>query len=350
LIIALIPWSVRNDRAYGSLSPMAHNGGIVLSQIYNVDNPSGDMWIAPFVNTADPAEIWRAYDAEATRRLGHALSPPAVDRYWRDQALDFMRGHPTRVLHDMSHKLGLWLASTEVPSTRSDVEERMFSPIVRYLPPPGIWLLALGVAGLAWLARSDRRWRIVALPIAVAFLSAIVFFSESRFRFHAASMLALCSGVWVDQLFTTRRALLRWPASLYVGLALVIAGTSLVLGLLIPTPAIRWESIAWGYIRMGDAKNANTILDRESARQPDNAALVAAQGYLFAAQKHYADAAAKLQHAVELRPRLDLAHYNLARVYVQLGDHQRALAEARIADELNPSPEDDALLKQLSSE
>ncbi|HWW19901.1 MAG TPA: tetratricopeptide repeat protein [Steroidobacteraceae bacterium] len=349
LLIALLPWSLRNHYAYSSLSPMAHNGGIVLSQIYYAGNPNGDMWIPDFVNSSHPNEIWRAYAAEASRRLGRTLSPPEVDRYWRDQALDFMREHPGQVLHDMLHKLRYWLADVEIPSSRSDAEERLFSPIVRYLPPPGIWLFAMGIAGLAWLATLDRRWLIVGTPIAVAFFGAIVFLSESRFRFYAASTLALAGGVLIDQLSRHRQQLLHWRVSVFAALAVVLAATSFILGLGVHTPAIRWDSVAWGYVKMGQLAQASAVVERATADQPDSELLLEVRGYIAGAQKRYADAASELQRAIELRPRSHLAHYNLARVYLQLGDSQRALSEARIADQLNPSPDYDALVKQLST-
>jgi 4-amino-4-deoxy-L-arabinose transferase-like glycosyltransferase len=350
LAVALLPWSIRNDRAYGSFSPLAHNGGVVLAQIYNADNPTGDMWIPGFVHFSHPSEIWRGYAAEAARRLARTLSPQEVDRYWQEQALSFMRQHPGQVLRDVTHKLRSWLASTEIPSTRSDVEERMFSPIVRYLPPPGIWLFACGFAGLAWLATCDRRWVVVATPILVAFLASIIFFSESRFRFHAASMLALCTGVLADQFIINRHHLLQWRVSMFAALAAVVAATAFILGLTIPTPAIRWDSIAWGYIKMGHLSEATAVLDHALARQPDNGALIEAQAYLAAAQKHYVEAAHELQHAIELRPGSHLAHYNLARAYMMMGDHERALSEAKRAAELNPSADYDALVRQLSAQ
>jgi tetratricopeptide (TPR) repeat protein len=350
LLVALTPWSIRNDRAYGSWSPLAYNGGIVLAQIYNADNANADMWIPDFVDSEYPPEIWRAYSAEASRRLGRSLSAPAVDRYWRDQALSFMRQHPGQVLQDMLHKARYWLANVEVPSTRSDAEERLFSPVVRYLPPPGIWLFALGIAGLAWLALEERRWVIIAVPIAVAFLAAIVFFSESRFRFHAASMLALCSGVWVDQLVKNRHRLRTWRVPVFAALAAAVAAASFILGLMSPTAPIRWDAIAWGYIKMGNLQQASAIVDRVAAADPSNSAILEAQGYIAASQKRYTEAASELQHAIELRPRSHLGHYNLARVYMQLGDRQRALSEARTAEQLHPSADYDALVQQLSAQ
>ena len=53
--------------------------------------------------------------------------------------------------------------------------------------------------------------------------------------------------------------------------------------------------------------------------------------------------------AIELRPGSHVAHYNLARVYLAIGDRKRAAEEAGIAVNLNPSPDYQALLNQIEA-
>ena len=210
-------------------------------------------------------------------------------------------------------------------------------------------LLGMGLAGLVWLGRKDRRWLIVAVPIALAWFTMAVFFAESRFRFHAASMLALASGIWIDQVAQQIRAHENKPLAVFVPLALVIVAVSFVLGSLTPQPPIAWERIAWGYINMGRIHEAQTLAERIARKQPDNGAILEALGYTDAVQKQYTEAAQVLQRAVELRPRSHVAHFNLARVYLLLGDRQRAQLEATTAQELHPSPDYQALLAQIQS-
>ena len=97
----------------------------------------------------------------------------------------------------------------------------MFSPVLAWLPSPAAWLLAMGLAGLVWLARDDRRWLIIAVPIALAWFTMAVFFAESRFRFHATPMLALCSGVWIEQLTSHLRDTNKRQVAVFAGLAAV---------------------------------------------------------------------------------------------------------------------------------
>jgi len=350
IVLGLLPWSARNDHAYGSLSPLPHNGGIVLHQIYNDQNPSAENWVPQFVGYLHPSEIWRGYAAEADTRTARRLSPPEVDDYWRSEALNFIRQHPAQVLGDVLRKSMKWLADTEVPNNRSYQEEQLFSPVLRLLPAPAAWLLAMGLAGLAWLALEDRRWPLIAAPVLISLLTAIVFFAESRFRFHAAAMLALCSGIWIDQVARNARSLRRWRVAGFVALAGVIGAASVYLGTQYPADPMRWDRIVWGYINMGRISQARELAERVANEQPGNASIQEALGFAAATRKQYSEAAHYFERAIELRPRSHVAHYNLARVLLALGDRSRAAAEAATAVKLNPSADYKALLNELGPE
>jgi len=349
MAVALLPWSVRNAHADGGFSPLPHNGGISLHQVYNAQNPDAELWIPSFVNYLHPSEIWRGYAAEASRRAGRSLSPAEVDRYWHDEALTYIRQHPALVLRHMLQKTLYFLSSREVPDNRSLAEEKLFSPVLGLLPAPTAWLLAMGLAGLVWIAIEDRRWPIVAAPILVALLTIAIFFETDRFRFHATTMLALCSGIWVDGIVIRIRDRRKWQVAGFVALASVVASVSMYLGSRIPPASVRWDQIAWGYIKMGKIPEARVLAERIAREQPDNGAILEALGFTAIELHQYSEAAHDYQRALELRPRSHIAHYNLARVLLLLGDRSQAEAEARIAVTLNPSPDYQALLRQIEA-
>ncbi len=350
MAIALAPWSFRNAHAYGSISPLPHNGGIELHQVYNEQNPGSELWIPAFVNYLEPREIWRGYAAEADRRAGRSLSVSEVDRYWRDEALRYIRAHPAQVIRDTLRKSLNFLSAAEVPDNRSFLEERLFSPVLEFLPAPTAWLMGLGLAGLLWFGIADRRWPIVAAPIFVAWFTVALFFTQDRFRFLAIPMLALCSGIWIDQLTTQIRERHTRQVAAFAGLAAVIAAVSLALGARNPPAPVRWDQIAWGYIKMGRVAQAQTLAARIAAGQPDNGAIWEALGFTAIAQEHYRDAADDYERAIKLRPRSHVAHYNLARVYLKIGERKRASEEAQIAWELHPSPDYAELRHQIERE
>jgi tetratricopeptide (TPR) repeat protein len=351
LLAGLAPWSIRNYLADGALTPVPHNSGIILHQIYNEQNPNAEIWVPPFVAYLHPSEIWQGYAAEAARRTGHALAAGEVDRYWHDEAMTFIKQHPGQVAGDVLRKSLGWLSSNELANNRSDTEERMFSPILGVLPAPAAWLLGLGLAGLLWFALEDgrrNRWLILAVPIVLAWVTMAVFFAESRFRFHAASVLALCSGIFIDRLVSGLRER-RGQVVVFSALAVAIVATSLVLGARTPPVPVRWDRIAWGYINMGKIREAQSLAQRISQDQPGNPAIFEALGYTDAVTKQYEQAAQAFQHAIELRPGSHVAHFNLARVYLKMGDRQRATQEAGIAAKLHPSPDYEAFLSQIET-
>jgi hypothetical protein len=349
MAIALLPCSLRNSAAGAGLSPLPHNGGIVLHQVYNDANPGSSIWIPAFVNYLHPSEIWRGYAAETSRRLGRPASPVEVDRYWRDEALGFIRNHPGDVVRDVLRKSLAFVSAAEIPNNRSSVEERMFSPVLRALPAPAAWLLALGFAGLLWLALGDRRWPIVAAPILLSWLMVALFWAEDRFRFHAMGALALCSGYWLEQITETLRER-RWRlAAAFVACASLVAALSIWLGSATTPPAVRWDHIVWGYLKMGRNAQAAEIALRVVRDQPDNAPVLEALGFIAASREDYAQAQQYLQRALILRPASHVGHFNLARVYLAEDDRARAAEEARIAVRLYPSPEYQDLLNRIES-
>jgi predicted Zn-dependent protease len=72
--------------------------------------------------------------------------------------------------------------------------------------------------------------------------------------------------------------------------------------------------------------------------QPDNGPILEALGFTAIKRMDFAEAAEDYERAIAARPRSHVAHYNLAKVYLQLG-RTRALEEAKAAADLNPSPD-----------
>ena len=348
LFLSLAPWALRNFHAYESLSPLPHNGGIVLQQIYNENNRSGAIWIPPFVNYFRPEEIWRGYAQEAAKREGHALSPPQVDAYWRGQAFDYIAQQPGRVAAAVLRKSLAFFSATEVPNNRSLTEERLFSPLLAWLPNPTPWLLALGLAGLLWFAVEDRRWPIIAAPIVVSWLMMAIFWPEERFRFYAAPVLALCGGLFIDTVVRRCRKPIPWQLPTFVAVACFVAAASLNLRSTDPAAAVEWDRAVWGYIKMGDIPRARELAQRATEAEPSNGAILEALGYLAGTSRQYTEAARYFERAIAVRPRSHIAHYNLAQAYMALGRRQEAAQEARTAVNLYPSPAYQALLNRLA--
>jgi tetratricopeptide (TPR) repeat protein len=181
----------------------------------------------------------------------------------------------------------------------------------------------------------------------------VFFWAEDRFRFHAAPVLALCSGLWLDGLMRSvqrlreRRATASRQLAVPVLLAVLIGSVSWSLGRRFPPPPLRSDHVVWGYIKMGRLAEARSAAEQALREQPDDAPLLEALGYLSAVDRRYAAAAENFERAIGLRPRSYVAHYNLAKAYQALGERAKAADQARTAMALNPTRDAADLLQQL---
>ncbi len=260
-----------------------------------------------------------------------------------------MRSHPGEVARDVGRKTLKFFASTDVPINRSLEEEGLFSFVIARLPAAAPWLLALGLGGLVWLGVEDRRWIVVAVPLAIALLTTALFWAEDRFRFHAFAILALCSGIWIDAMLGRIQSRRYKPAIAFGTAAAALLSASFALGAGVNGPPLHWDQIVWGYIKMGRLKDAEATAERASREQPDNSPILEAQAYLAVRRQDYTAAAEAYEHALRVRPRSDQAHYNLAKTYVALGERDQALTQAKSALDLKPDPDYQKLVDELQS-
>ncbi len=269
LVLALLPWSFRNHQAYGGLSPLPHNGGVVLHQVYNEKNSESAIWIPDFVDYSSPGEIWRGYAAEAARREGRELSPPEVDRYWKGQAESFIRQNPGRVLKGILGKAPeILLRQRDADQSfagRGETGSRPFCGCCRR-PRPGCspwgWRASRGWPSRTAAGASSRRRSCLHCSPSHCFLP------RDRFRFHAMAVLALCSGIWMDQIVQSIRLHRRRQALAFAAAAGLVGGVSVALGGVNPVPPIHWDHIVWGYIKMGSLTEAQILAERIAKEQP----------------------------------------------------------------------------------
>jgi rhomboid protease GluP len=89
------------------------------------------------------------------------------------------------------------------------------------------------------------------------------------------------------------------------------------------------------------------VAEREAQLEPNNGDIWEVLGFTAIERRQFEEAARDYRRAIELKPRSHVAHYNLAKVYLALGDRGHAAAEARLALELDPLPEYRTLAEQI---
>ena len=329
----------RNVALADRWSPMPTNGGVVLHQLYNPENPRSLSGAPSFVRYGHPSEIRRAYAIEAERRAGHPLTAQQVDDYWRGQGRDYLLAHPGQSLRNAARKLAEFSAYPEVPNNRSYQDERRFSPLLRVLPQPFGWLFALGVPGLLLLLRRDRRGWLVLAPVAMGLATIAVFFAEDRFRFNIVTPFVLGSALWLAWLLEMARAR-RWRL-LLAGLALsgLLGAFSLWQARRIAPTPMDWQRIANGYIRMGQRIDARRFLNEVERDQPDAVGLHELRGLMAVQGEDYPLARRELEAAIGQRQDRHEVWHNYSLVLEHEGEIELALAAEARAEALSPLPD-----------
>jgi tetratricopeptide (TPR) repeat protein len=351
LALPLALLALRNEHVSGTYSPIPNNGGIVLHQLYNPENPTAALSFPTFVRYATPSQIWLDYSREAERRVGRALTPHEIDRYWRAEAVAYIGSHPAGFLRNALTKLSEFVAYVEVPNNRSLLQDRLFSPVLKALPSPFGWLLALGLPGIAILLNRDRRAVLVIAPIAAAAATVAVFFSEDRFRFHAVPMLAFGAGLLLEDLYAWIKTRETGKCLTSIAACVLLGGVSLFAASHMPQPQLHMDRVIWGYLKMNSRDAmvpAKQLAMQAVVEQPTNPKIQEALAYIAAAEGRYPDAVALYRRTAELRPDDHVARYNLAKMLVKIGDNEQARKQAAVAASMEPLPEYLELLEELS--
>ncbi len=338
LSLPLALLAARNAEVSGAAALTPNNGGVVLHQIYNEENPRALSGAPSFVDYGHPSEIWRAYVAEAERRLGRKLQPIEVNDYWKGEALAYLRAHPAQTARNMARKAGEFAAWPEVPNNRSFEDERLFAPLLRWLPAPFGWLFALGVPGLLVLLRSDSRGWIPLAAISVGLATVAVFFAEDRFRFNVVTPFTLGAGVLLSLAVQAwRRREWRKLAAGAVPVAL-LGVLTLALARNIPETPLNWERVAWGYVHMGRLDLASRFIAEIAIERPDAIGLDEFRGYIALQRGRPEQAIEYYDRALTRRIRHEVLH-NRSLALEQTGQLDAALASSAQALEASPQPD-----------
>ncbi|HJR74834.1 MAG TPA: glycosyltransferase family 39 protein [Luteimonas sp.] len=337
LALPLALLAARNHAISGHFSPMPNNGGIVLHQLYNPNNPQSRAGVPHFVRRySAPGEIWAEYRKEAERRAGHPLKAHEVNAYWKGEATQYLVSHPWQSLVNGVRKLREFSAYPEVPNTRNYGDERLVSPLLRALPLPFGWLFALGVPGLIWLLRRDRRAVLVFAPLLMGMFTIAVFFAEDRFRFNIVGPFVLGAAFWLEALW--RMASERRWRMLALGLAIsgLLGAWSIVQArLLIPPFPSDWSRLAWGYLKSGQTVKARGVLDKIAGNDPQAVGLEEFRGYLALTGKRYEEAVQHYENAVRQRTDRHEVWHNYSLALEETGRVEEALAAEAHAEQLS---------------
>ncbi len=322
ILLPILPATIRNVVVAREWVLITALGG---ENFYTGNNEiaSGRYTPPPFVRP-DPQYEHEDFRKEAVLRVGRPLTRREASDFWYGEGLRFITSHPRRYLVLLWDKFGVFWNDFERPDNFSFYNFKRFSALLNSPLPHFAWVAPLGLLGIAL---SAPRWRDL-LPFHITLLafvaSALIFFTQSRYRMPAVPILTLFGA--------------------HACVALVDAGRRLRLATLawcLPPLAIIVLFVTQdpGNTKLFEAHNQSLLaemnLEAGRLREADAGyrACITAVGALPAG----VTAAGRSVEAG--------AHLGLARTLLRMGDESRALDELRLAAE---SPREDVRFGALS--
>lgn len=188
LLLALTPFTVRNYLTAGELVLTTHQGGFNLYLGNRLDTMNPYYRPALFASSnADELEIH--FRIEASRRLGHLVSPGESERYWIQQVVDSAVANPATFAAKQTYKL-LALLNPAEAGDHYDIEFlSQFATFFAFPFPSFGLIMPLGVAGLILKSTSSRPQLGVALMLVGYALALLPFHINGRYRLPFAVVL-----------------------------------------------------------------------------------------------------------------------------------------------------------------
>jgi tetratricopeptide (TPR) repeat protein len=313
--LPILPATVRNVAVARELVLISALGG---ENFYTGNNviASGRYVPPPFVRP-DPAYEHEDFRREAERRAGRPLTRREASDYWFKEGLRFIAGNPGRYLWLLWDKLAVFWNDFERPDNFSFYNFRRFSSFLNGPLLHFAWVAPLGLLGIALSAAGWRRFVPLYITLGAYVGSALIFFTQSRYRMPAVPILCL------------------FAAHALVVLAGAIRRRSLeTIGWSVPLLALLAIFVMWnpGNTALFRAQNRSLVADmfRESGKLEE-----AAAEYRASLEEL---ARLPIGEMVGTRRVIANAHFGLARTLVDLGKETEALPELREAAQ-SPRPE-----------
>ncbi|MFH1679079.1 MAG: tetratricopeptide repeat protein, partial [Candidatus Eisenbacteria bacterium] len=338
-LLAISPVTIRNVVRGNDFVLVSSHGGI---NFYMGNNKAASgVFTFPDEPIVLSPENINIHDSRriAEEAAGRGLKPSEVSWYWARRSLSWIRENPGAYLALLGRKAVLHWNKVELPD---NADQEFFTEQIRALRRiPFVFGVVgpLGAFGLALLLRR-RRGSVLVLFLAAQFLSALLFYTHSRYRIPFSVALAVPAAIGAVALAQGIRS---WP---WAG-RLWAAGALALLFVLVNAGEF---GAGRGVARASSLTHlANGLLesgDREGAESAYREALRLLPGYPTA---HYGlgrlcqlagrleEAEGEYRAAVRGFPTFGEAYANLGTVYHAMGENEKAVAELLEAIRLRPA-------------
>ena len=337
-LVVLLPVTLRNAVRGGDFVLVSSHGGVNFYMGNNEEAtgvfsfPDEEIVMTPEnINIHDSKRI-------AEKAVGKSLKPSEVSRYWTKRGLDWIGRSPGSYLALLGRKTALFWNNMEIPDNVDLYFYQESVPALRWAPFLFGVIAPLGLFGVGVLL-ARREGGVVLLFLGAQFLSALLFYSHSRYRIPFAVLFTVPAAVGFRFLFdglrrwgTVRRL---WSLGL-VALLFVLFNYSPFASGRAAARAYSLSHLANGLLEMGEPDEAELLFREALELLPEHATSHYGLGRLYQIRGEEKKAAEQYRNAVRIVPSFAEAYLNLGASYHALGEDRKAAAELREAIRLRP--------------
>lgn len=336
-LLPILPITWRNWERGGDRVLVSSHGGV---NFYMGNNekavgvfsfPEGSLLTPENINVHDSRHI-------AERETGLSLKPSEVSSYWFRRGFTWITDHPGAWMKLLGKKTVLFWNNYEIPDNADLYFHGERQRMLRWLPFTFGLIGPLGIAGLIVLG-IKRKGGVIALFLVAQVMSALIFYTHSRYRIPFA--VALIPVAAVGLVYTVRR-FKEWGTARRLS---VVAAVALLFVLLNIDPArgarggsraFSLTHLANGLTTMGETAEAERTYKEALQLLPDHASAYYGLGRLYHQEGRYAESVEMNRRAIRAIPGYAEAHLNLGVSLRALMEDEQAAEEFREAIRLRP--------------
>jgi len=357
LLISILPATLHNYAAEKDFVLLTSNAGFNL-YIGNHEKATGLFEIPPRVDMDQDPSGSRVAEADKGRS---PLKSSEVSRYWSSRAWRFIGQNPYDFIKLLLKKLYFFWGRTEIAQIYSMSLMKKFMPILKW-PLPCFYLIGpLSLIGMGiCFFKPDRRKILLVLFAHIYVITLLPFFMTARYRVPIIPLLCILASLAIVQ-FGKSVIQTRWKVSgMFVSgfiiLVLILNNTRFfstkdeasqfhnALGLIYKSEGRIKEAIeeyhnalivkpsSYAYANLGTLYYERRDYDQaigyyqEAIRlEPDNARMYFNMGQAFLAAGKSDKARISFEKSITFDQRVHpLAYYNLALLYIKLGEESKA--------------------------
>jgi Tfp pilus assembly protein PilF len=335
MAILLLPVGWRNYHVGGGFRLTTSQFG---PNLYIGNNPNANGRYVP-LRAGHGNVVYERRDATdlAEEKVGKQLSPAEVSSFWTNEAVGYVRQHPTDWLRLLARKFFFTWNAYEISDTDDQYLASRWSPLLRFVTRVfhfGV-ICPMAAVGIA-LWHDRRRVWLLYLMLAAYALSVIVFYVLARYRYPLVPILLLFAAAGVIEVYRRLRKNDLFGLTL-AGIIAVITGAFVnwPTGVANDLNATALYNLGVAQLKLGRLEEAAEFSRQALKVNPNHWGAHNTLGRVDAARRDHVAAAAEFQQALQLAPQSAELHNNLGDSYVELHRLADAANEFREAIRLD---------------